>query len=73
MPGNAWVFKIFPQNLLQIFLLLFNLIRVMEQRLLRVLNLPSLFCNVSAPILDRENCPSDQIENRTNSKRTAWA
>ena len=36
MPGNAWVFKIFPQNLLQIFLLLFNLIRVMEQRLLRI-------------------------------------
>jgi hypothetical protein len=32
--GAVWDFKNFPQILLQNYLLLFNLIRVMEQRLL---------------------------------------
>jgi len=62
-PGNVWFFKIFPQNLLQNYLLPFNKIRVMEQRLLCLYKFLSPFRNVSAPIVDRENCSSDQIAN----------
>ena len=59
-PGNVPVFKIFPQNLLQNCLLLFNVIRVMEQRLLELSKPTSLFRNSSALIFDGENSSTDQ-------------